>query len=519
MYMVGENPFLSDPNINKVRKALSALDFLVVQDIFLTETAEFADVVLPAALWGEKTGTFTNSDRTVHVSLKAVDPPGEARSDLDIFLDFAQRMSFRDKDGKPLVKWTDPAGAFEAWKECSRGCPCDYSGLSYELLQEGSGLQWPCTAEAPRGTERLYTDGRFPTAATRCQTYGHDLATGAAIAAERYKAADPAGRAILRPADVYETSEEPDAEYPFLVTTGRVVHHFHTRTKTGRVPGLNSAAPDVFVQLNEQEARRLGVQDGDLVAVETRRGRIEGAVRTAALPPGHLFVPFHYGWFDAPDRVRAANELTEMRWDPVSKQPTFKRAAARLRRIEAFTPPAKPAQRTKAVGGTKDIVRRATKALGLTRPHLAEYLGILAENEEQMAQSFVSLRSRHPADAEVAGTGRLLETWSREHLDLLRPFMKRYGSRAEGDAKKLRQVLLGSKKPGSLGLVRDLHDLWVLAHGSKIALIVLRQAGRALRDPAFESTLERLSIGNERQIGWILTKLKQTAPQALVVPT
>ena len=133
---------------------------MVVQDAFLTETARFADVVLPAAIWGEKTGTFTNVDRTVHLSDKAVEPPGEARSDLDIFLDFARRMAFTDKDGAPLITWHDAETAFEAWKACSAGRPCDYSGMTYALLRGGSGIQWPCTPEAPEGTEHLYRDGR-----------------------------------------------------------------------------------------------------------------------------------------------------------------------------------------------------------------------------------------------------------------------------------------------------------------------------------------------------------------------
>jgi anaerobic selenocysteine-containing dehydrogenase len=164
LWISGTNPAVSLPELARVRAILEATEpFVVVQDAFLTETARLADVVLPAALWGEKTGTFTNADRTVHLSERAVDPPGEARSDLDIWLDYAARMGFRDRDGEPLVGWSDPEGAFEAWKACSRGRPCDYSGLSYDRLRDAGGVQWPCTATAPGGTERLYADGRFPT--------------------------------------------------------------------------------------------------------------------------------------------------------------------------------------------------------------------------------------------------------------------------------------------------------------------------------------------------------------------
>ena len=127
----------------------------MVQDAFLTETAQFADVVLPTAIWGEKTGTFTNTDRTVHLSERAVDPPGEARSDLDIWLDYARRMDFHDRDGKPLISWHDAEGAFEAWKACSKGRPCDYTGLTYERLRDAGGIQWPCNDQHPDGVERL----------------------------------------------------------------------------------------------------------------------------------------------------------------------------------------------------------------------------------------------------------------------------------------------------------------------------------------------------------------------------
>jgi len=171
-----------------VRAILKRSDlFVVLQDAFLTEKARLADVVLPAALWGEKAGTFTDTDRTVHISHKAVEPPGEARADFDIFLDYAHRMDFRDRDGAPLIKWQTPEQCFEAWKECSRRRPCDYSGLSYEKLSAGSGIQWPCTHRAD-GTARLYTDHVFPTDPDYCEDYGHDLATGGVVTATEYRA-------------------------------------------------------------------------------------------------------------------------------------------------------------------------------------------------------------------------------------------------------------------------------------------------------------------------------------------
>jgi predicted molibdopterin-dependent oxidoreductase YjgC len=299
----------------------------------LTETAERADVVLPTALWGEKTGTFTNADRTVHLSERAVDPPGMARSDLEIFLDYARRMDLRDRDGSPLISWGDAEGAFEAWKACSRGRPCDYSGLSYARLRARNGIQWPCTEQSPEGTERLYVDHVFPTAAEACEAFGHDLLTGAAIDEQEYRAQDPAGRARLRDADYTEPLELPDEEYPFALATGRALPHFHTRTKTRRAPELQAAAPDPWVEISAADAENLKLEEGDLVAVESRRGRIEAPVRIGQPRPGTLFVPFHFGYFDAPgpdERPRAANELTLTQWDPVSKQPMFKSGAVRV---------------------------------------------------------------------------------------------------------------------------------------------------------------------------------------------
>jgi anaerobic selenocysteine-containing dehydrogenase len=335
LWIVGTNPAVSLPELARIRSILERESlFVVVNDAFLTETAQLADVVLPTALWGEKTGCFTNTDRTVHISHKAVDPPGEARSDLDIFLDYARRMDFRDKDGQPLVKWSDARGAFEHWKLCSRGRPCDYSGLTYEKLSQGSGVQWPCDEAHPDGCERLYTDGVFNTGADFCEIYGHDLETGGAITPEKYRASDPKGRAIIKAADYAPPPEEPDEAYPFRLTTGRVVYHWHTRTKTGRARQLQAAAPDAFVQIAEPDAARLGVREGDMLEVETRRGRALGPARVGDIAPGHLFMPFHYGYWDGVERPRAANELTVTAWDPVSKQPQFKWAAARVRKTD-----------------------------------------------------------------------------------------------------------------------------------------------------------------------------------------
>jgi ferredoxin-nitrate reductase len=333
LWISATNPAVSMPELARIRKILEKKDlFVVVQDAFMTETAKHADVLLPAAMWGEKTGTYTNVDRTVHISHKAVEPPGDARADLDIFLDFSHRMGFKDKDGAPLIKWKTPEDVFEGWKECTRGRPCDYTGLSYAKLSEGSGIQWPCNEEHPNGTKHIYTDGVFNTELEYCETYGHDLDTGAAVTKEEYKAKDPHGKAFLKGADYREPHEVPDEEYPLMLTTGRVVYHFHTRTKTGRSKELVDAAPDAYVQISEEDAAKYGLKDGDMVEVTSRRGKVVEPVRVGDIIPGHVFIPFHYGYWDDPGRTRAANELTITEWDPISKQPHFKYAAVSMKK-------------------------------------------------------------------------------------------------------------------------------------------------------------------------------------------
>jgi ferredoxin-nitrate reductase len=338
LWISGTNPAVSLPELARIRSILAREElFVVVQDIFRTETTELADVVLPAAAWAEKTGVFTNADRTVHLSEKAVEPPGQARPDLDIFLDFAERMQFTDKAGRPLIGWHDAPSAFAAWQRCSAGRPCDYTGLSYDLLRQRGGIQWPCTAEAPDGTERLYTDGTFWAAADTCETYGRDLVTGAATQEVEYRALNPDGKAVLKAAEYLPPHELPGTDYPMQLITGRTIYHFHTRTKTGRVSELNNAAPDVWAELSTEDATALGVSAGDQVDVISPRGSIRAAVRIAELRAGTVFVPFHYGYWDTdhpagPDGQpgRAANEMTITDWDPVSKQPLFKVSAARV---------------------------------------------------------------------------------------------------------------------------------------------------------------------------------------------
>ncbi|KHL00110.1 molybdopterin oxidoreductase [Microbacterium mangrovi] len=339
LWISATNPAVSMPQLARIRDILRASGaFVVVQDLYLTETAELADVVLPAAGWGEKTGTFTNATRTVHLSEKAVDPPGQARSDLAIFLDYARRMDFRRDDGRELLPWDGPEDVYRAWQECSRGRPCDYTGISYDDLRSHSGVRWPRREGEEQSVDRLYADAVFPTHVDDCETYGHDLLTGASVGEQAFTALRPDGRALLKAAPYAGPHEPPDDAYPFRFTTGRSVYHFHTRTKTGRAPELADAAPAVWVEISPTDAEAHGFEDGELVEVRSRRGRIVAPLRVADIAAGTVFAPFHYGYWDAPEGAEerhptAANELTITEWDPVSKQPVFKTAAVRIDHI------------------------------------------------------------------------------------------------------------------------------------------------------------------------------------------
>src|SRR6478672_7585480 len=326
LWISATNPAVSMPESARIRRILGGEQcFVVVQDLFLTETAELADVVLPAAGWGEKTGCFTNVNRVVHLSEQAVQPPGEARSDLDIFLMYADAMGFTDRDGAPVVKWRTAEEAFDAWAAVTAGRPVDYTGLSYDKLRGPSGIPWPVNAEHPNGTDRLYTDSVFPTDTDYCETYGHDLVTGGTVTEQEHRAMRPAGRAFLKGAPYTPPHEEPSDDFPLRYTTGRTVYQFHTRTKTGRSADLNRAAPDAWIEISPRDADARGIAEGDWVRVKSPRGAIEVRARVGDVMDGAVFAPFHYGHWEPAAAAggghddanhRLANELTMTVWDP-----------------------------------------------------------------------------------------------------------------------------------------------------------------------------------------------------------
>ncbi|WP_170008401.1 molybdopterin-dependent oxidoreductase [Bacillus fonticola] len=327
---IGTNPMVSLPNRRRARKAFEKT-FVVVQDPFLTETTEVADIVLPAALWGEKEGTMENADRTVNLLRKAVDPPDGVKSDFDILLDFSQRMGFTDQSGRPLLTYTTPEECFEEWKKVSAGRPADMTGITYDKLEKYNGLRWPVNEENPLGTPRLYADHNFPTYPDYAQSYGKDLFTGRPRTKSEFEAIGANGRAILFATHYLPPPERPTKAYPFWLTTGRLVWHWHTRTKTGRSPHLQMIAPNGYVEMNMQDADKLNLLPGERVRVVSPRGWIEVPVRIVdTVQPGLVFVPFHYGSWQ---KNEAANELTVDFTDPLSKQPTFKQSSCRVEKI------------------------------------------------------------------------------------------------------------------------------------------------------------------------------------------
>ena len=286
LYLVGENPALSDPDVQHVREALARLEFLVVQDIFLSETAEFAHVVLPAASFAEKNGTFTNTERRVQLVRKAIEPIGDSKPDWWIISQVAQRLG---------AKGFDCNCSSDITEEMRKLTP-SYGGISCDRLGN-EGLQWPCPSEDHPGTCILHTN-----------TFVR-------------------GKGRFMPLKYTPPAEMPDADYPLVLSTGRSLYHFHTGTMTRKVSGLNMIEPEGAVEINPQDASKLSIAQGDKVKVSSRRGEvITKAKVTEALPPGVVFMTFHFA-------ESAANILTNPKLDPVSKIPELKVSAVKVEKL------------------------------------------------------------------------------------------------------------------------------------------------------------------------------------------
>jgi predicted molibdopterin-dependent oxidoreductase YjgC len=286
MYLVGENPLLSEPDITHAEEALDKLDFLVVQDIFLSETAKLADVVLPGVSFAEKDGTFTNTERRIQRVRKAVEPMGESRADWEVSCQLAKKMGAKGFDFKDASQIMD---------EIASVTP-SYGGISYKRLEKG-GLQWPCPTPEHPGTPILHTQ-QF----TR-------------------------GKGQFIPLEYKPPVELPDKKYPLVLTTGRSLYHFHTGTMTRKVAGLNVLRKEGEVEINPADAASLGIADGDSVKVASRRGEVVAKANVTEISPeGVVFMTFHFA--ESP-----ANRLTNPALDPVAKIPEYKVCAVRVEKV------------------------------------------------------------------------------------------------------------------------------------------------------------------------------------------
>jgi formate dehydrogenase major subunit len=293
MYIMGENPAMSDPDAHHAREALAKLEWLVCQEIFLTETCYLADVILPATAWPEKEGTVTNTDRMVQIGRKALEAPGEAKPDLWIIQEIGRRLG---------LPWRY-RGAADVFEEMRKAMP-SIAGITWDRLQAESSVTYPCEKEGDPGQPVVFVE-RFPTAN---------------------------GRARFVPADVIPAAERPDADFPFVLITGRQLEHWHTGAMTRRAAVLDAIEPDPTALVHPLDLEAIGARPGEVITVESRRGIISLYARADdGTPRGAVFVPFCF--YEA-----AANLLTNPALDPFGKIPEFKYCAVRLMRGGELTP-------------------------------------------------------------------------------------------------------------------------------------------------------------------------------------
>ncbi|WP_456402087.1 molybdopterin oxidoreductase family protein [Hydrogenimonas sp.] len=297
LWVVATNPLVSFPDQPRLRKALKKLEMLVVQDSFLSDTAELADVLFGAATWSEKRGTYTNSERRCNLAKKSVPNYKDSKSDFEIVVEFSKY--FEGKYELLFNGWTKPEDAFEEWKKVSKGRLCDYSGMSYEKIEKLGGIQWPCNDEHPEGTPRLYYEGM--------------------------KTSNEEGKPRFLFSEWEPLPENVCTAFPLILNTGRTVEQFHTRTKTGTIKILEDLAPEAWVELSPADAKKLQVQSGDRIALSSARGRVENVVVrvTEVVREGSVFVPFHFN-------TQLVNTLTQSLFDPKSFEPNYKQTAIQL---------------------------------------------------------------------------------------------------------------------------------------------------------------------------------------------
>jgi assimilatory nitrate reductase catalytic subunit len=290
IWIIATNPVVSFPNLNLLKHAFDTTEFVVVQDGFYpTPTMDYADLVLPAAIWGEKEGTYTNSERRISKVNAFAVPPGEARSDFDIFLALAERLGVKDR---LFPGWSSTHDAWLEWQKVSAGRMCDYSQFTWQQIEDEGGKQW--------GGERLYSDGQFPR---------------------------ENGRALLHCVPCLPFVEQPNTEFDLILNTGRTVEHWHTRTKTGAVAMLDAMSPNAWLEMNPADAERLSLRQHDRVTVRSRRAYVRDVELriTGIVAPGQVFMPFHFA-------EQNSNLVTLGAFDPISREPNFKQCAVCVER-------------------------------------------------------------------------------------------------------------------------------------------------------------------------------------------
>jgi assimilatory nitrate reductase catalytic subunit len=297
--VMGSNVVVSAPNAGHIERRLRALDFLLVADFFLSETAQMADVVLPTTQWAEEEGTMTNLEGRVLLRQRAVEPPVGVRSDLEILSALAQRLGCNHGFAP------EPHSVFDELRRASAGGAADYSGITYERIASEDGVFWPCSNDDHPGTRRMFLD-RFAT---------------------------PDGRARFHPIEYRPSAEIPDDDYPMYLTTGRVMAHYQSGSQTRRVAALSDSQPEPFVEIHPATAKSLGIDANEMVRVTTRRGSAVMKARlSTAIRMDTLFSPFHWGG------IGRVNLLTNPALDPISKMPEFKVCAVRIEKIDECQP-------------------------------------------------------------------------------------------------------------------------------------------------------------------------------------
>ncbi len=298
LWLIATNPMTSMANTALIRKLLAKLDFMVVQDAYAdVETNQYSHVFLPSAVWAEKEGCFTNTERRVNLIRNVVKPHGDSKTDLAIFNEMAKRF----ERGAKMVFPENAEGVFDELKQLSKGRMLDYSGMSYDKIEASRGIQWPCNEDsAPEGSQRLYTDGVFQF---------------------------PDGKAKLLALPFVDDNERPNKDYPFWLNSGRVVEHFHTRTRTGKVGNANKFSPTPYMEMNPQAAEKLGIEHGAYARVSSIRGDAIVMVQcTQRIAPDAVFIPFHYH--------ECVNRIALGLLDPHSRQPAYKQCAVKIEAIE-----------------------------------------------------------------------------------------------------------------------------------------------------------------------------------------